>query len=46
MLVNIGSAKICEINKPKLAGVEIHRNLNFNEDVSASCEKSSVSFLL
>ena len=36
---NIGNEKIWESNKQKLLGLDIDRNLNFNERVSALCGK-------
>ena len=36
---NIGNEKIWESNKQKLLGLDIDRNLNFNEHVSALCRK-------
>ena len=36
---NIGNEKIWESNKQKLLGLDIDRNLNFNEHVSSLCRK-------
>ena len=36
---NIGSKKIWESNKQKLLGLDIDKNLNFNEHVSSLCRK-------
>ena len=36
---NIGNKKIWESNKQKLLGLDIDRNLNFNEHVSSLCRK-------
>ena len=36
---NIGKAKIWESNKQKLLGLNIDRNLNFNEHLSSLCRK-------
>ena len=37
---NIGNEKIWESNKQKLLGLDIDRNLNFNEHVSSLCRKA------
>ena len=37
--VQIGDEKIRESNKQKLLGLQIDRNLNFNEHVSSLCRK-------
>ena len=37
---NIGNAKIWESDKQKLLGLNIDRNLNFNEHVSSLCRKA------
>ena len=37
---NIGNEKIWESNKEKLLGLDIGRNLNFNEHVSSLCRKA------
>ena len=44
---NIGNEKIWESNKQKLLGLDIDRNLNFNEHVSSLCRKvdNKLSFL-
>ena len=36
----IGDEKICESNKQKLLGLQIDRNLHFNEYVSLLCKKA------
>ena len=38
---NLGNENIWESNKQKLLGLDIDRNLNFNEDVSSLCRKAS-----
>ena len=44
---NIGNEKIWKSNKRKLLGLDIDRNLNFNEHVSSLCRKvdNKLSFL-
>ena len=37
---NIGNEKIWESSKQKLLGLDIDRNLNFNEHVSSLCRKA------
>ena len=37
---NIGKKKFWESNKQKLLGLDIDRNLNFNEHVSSLCRKA------
>ena len=36
---NIGNEKIWESNKQKLLGLDIDRNLNFDEHISSLCRK-------
>ena len=36
---NIGNQKVSEINKQKLLGLDIDKNMNFNEHVSSLCRK-------
>ena len=40
---NIGNKKIWESNKQKLLGLDIDRDLNFNECVSSLCRKAICS---
>ena len=42
---NIENKKIWESNKQKLLGLDIDRNLNFNEHVSSFVEKWATSYL-
>ena len=40
VLANIGNEKIWDSNKRKLLGLDIDRNLNFNEHASSLCRKA------
>ena len=45
ILSQIGGEKIWESNKQKLLGLQIDRNLNFNEYVSLLCKKAGKKIL-
>ena len=40
VLANLGNEKIWESNKQKLLGLDIDRNLNFNDHVSSLCRRA------